>query len=385
MTGLLAGICLFVLAQLVIALTNRRWLARLEQPAPPSDLPLVSILVPARDEQVVIERCLRSLLAQDYPRFELMVLDDGSSDHTPAILAQLAAAEPRLTVFSGAPLPPGWLGKNWACAQLAERAQGELLLFTDADTRHQPGALRSAAVALQRQSADLLAVWPRLEAGGLGVRLVVPLIPWNVFSLLSLPLAHRLRIPALSAAIGQFMLFRRAAYQAIGGHTAVRSHAAEDLALVRRIKRAGLRWRLVDGQHLVASRMYRNLREAWAGLSKNLYPAFDYRATPLLLGWSWLNLVAWVPLVALGLSAAGAGAPGDILIAAVAAGGGLLLWALIAAWHGFPPWLAMLHPMLLAIGLALAVNSWRSTRTGRARWKGRALSTSRAPLQSDGD
>lgn len=380
MTGLLSGICAFVLAQLAIVISNRRSLIRLERLAPPTDFPLVSILVPARDEQAVIGQCLRSLLAQDYPRFELLVLDDGSTDSTPAILREMALADPRLEVLTGAQLPTDWLGKNWACAQLAERAQGELLLFTDADTHHRPGALRAAVAAMQDQQADLLAVWPKLEVGGLGEQLVVPLIPWSVFSMLSLPLAQRLRLPALSAAIGQFLLFRRTAYRAIGGHAAVRSHAAEDLTLVRRIKRAGLRWRLVDGQRLVSTRMYLGLRAAWAGLSKNLYPAFDYRGLPLVLGWGWLNLVAWAPVVTLALAALGGGAPVALPTAMAAAGGQLLLWALIADWHGFRIWLALLYPLLLAIGLALAVNSLWSTRAGRARWKGRPLSTSGGAL-----
>ncbi len=379
LTALLAGIGAFVLAQLVVAITNRRSLVRLSPEALPHKLPLVSILVPARDEQAVIERCVRSLLAQDYPRFELLVLDDGSTDRTPEILAELAASDPRLTVLDGAPLPPGWTGKNWACAQLANHARGELLLFADADTVHRPGALRAAVAARQDLQADLLAVWPQLETVSLGERLVVPLIPWGVFTILSIPLAQRLRAPALSAAIGQFLLYRRAAYQAIGGHAAVRSHAAEDLALVRRSKRAGLRWRLVDGQRLVSTHMYRGWRPAWAGLSKNLYPAFEYRALPLLFAWGWPLLVAWLPLLVLGIAVFGAAAPVEppaLAIALAATAEGLLLWILIARWFGFPLWLALLHPLLLAVGLALAVNSLWATRAGRARWKGRPLSRS---------
>lgn len=377
MAGLLGGIGLFTLAQLAIAVINRLTLHKLDRYPPSTELPLVSILVPARNEQAEIEGCVRSLLAQDYPHFELLVLDDDSRDQTAAILTRLAKADPRMTAYSGKPLPDGWTGKNWACAQLAERARGELLLFTDADTRHEPGALRAAAAALQRESADLLVVWPRLTARSLGEQLVVPLIPWSVASLLSLPLAQRLSAPALSAAIGQYLLFRAAAYRAIGGHSTIRGHAAEDLALARQIKRAGLRWRLVDGQQAVATRMYDGFRAAWVGLSKNLYPAFDYRPLPLIFGWGWLNLTAWAPPLALlgwhlswlPAEAAAAIAP----LAAAATGAGLLLWILVLQQFGFPAWLAMLHPLILLVGLALAANSLWSTHTGRANWKGRPL------------
>ncbi len=379
MVGLLGGIGLFLLTQLAIATINRLTLHKLDLHPPSTKFPLVSILVPARNEQDEIEGCVRSLLTQDYPHFELLALDDDSQDQTSAILARLADADPRMTAYSGKPLPAGWIGKSWACAQLAELAQGELLLFADADTRHDPGTLRAAVAALQREDADLLVVWPRLVARSLGEQLVVPLIPWSVFSLLSLPLAQRLRSPALSAAIGQYLLFRTAAYRAIGGHSAIRGHAAEDLALARQVKRAGLRWRLVDGQRLLSTRMYTDFRAAWAGLSKNLYPAFDYRPLPLILAWSWLNLTAWAPPLALlgwrlGWLPPEAGTAMTAL-AAAAAGIGLLLWILILRQFGYPAWLAMLHPLILLIGLALAANSLWSTHTGRAHWKGRPLTT----------
>lgn len=376
MIGLLSGIVLFVLAQLAIALSNRRAVQPSATAAAPGPQPLVSILVPARNEQASIAACVQSLLAQEYPRFELLVLDDQSSDRTPAILHGLAAGDRRMRVIRGAPLPPGWLGKNWACAQLADQARGELLLFTDADTRHQPGALRNAVAALFGRQADLLALWPLLQADGLGEQLIVPLIPWSVFSILSLPLAERLSTPVLSAGIGQFLLFRREAYREVGGHAAVRSHAAEDLALVRQIKRAGLRWRLMDGQSWVTTRMYRSMRQAWDGLRKNLYPAFGYRALPLLLAWGWLNLTAWLPLAVLARPALGPARelePQAVVLAAVGVGAALLLWGLVLRWFGFSAWQAVLYPIRIAVGLVLAADSVWSTRTGRARWKGRRL------------
>ena len=199
----LLGICLFLIALLAISLSNRIVVRRLGDYAAPAKLPMVSILVPARNEEANIEACVRSLLAQNYPDFEVLVLDDESEDRTFGILTELAETHTRLRAFGGKPLPEGWLGKSWACAQLAELAQGELLLFTDADTLHEPDTALSAVAAIQGERADLLAVWPRLLAESLGEKLLVPLISWSVFSILSISLAHRLRFPALSAAIGQ--------------------------------------------------------------------------------------------------------------------------------------------------------------------------------------
>ena len=158
----------------LIALSNTWVLRRARRHAPPAHLPRVSVLVPARNEEANIERCVASLLAQDYPDFEVLVLDDESTDGTGCILARLAAADPRLRVLSGRPLEAGWRGKNWACAQLAAQANGELLFFTDADTHHQPQTLRAFATALIGEGADLLGGFPRQEVETLGEQFIVP-------------------------------------------------------------------------------------------------------------------------------------------------------------------------------------------------------------------
>ena len=172
----------------------------------PDRPPRVSVLVPARNEEANIGDCVRSLLSQDYPDFEVIVLDDGSRDRTGEILAELAARDPRLRVIAGRELPAGWLGKHWACQQLGEAADGELLLFTDADTRHGPRSLWNGAAASLAQGADLLTAFPRQEVVTWSEKLVVPFFPWSLLSFLPLALAYRVRSPAFCAAIGQYML-----------------------------------------------------------------------------------------------------------------------------------------------------------------------------------
>ncbi|MGQ9477906.1 MAG: glycosyltransferase [Candidatus Bipolaricaulia bacterium] len=372
-----AGIVFFLLVLLAIASSNLRSLRRLEDYQRPTCLPAVSILVPARREEANIGPCLRSLLAQDYPEFEVLALydDDDPGDGTGVLLQALAREDPRLKVIPGRPLPPDWLGKHWACQQLAEAARGELLLFTDADTRHHPLALRDAVAALQAEEADLLSALPGEELGSWAERLIVPLIPWSILSFLPLGLAYRLPIPALSAANGQFMLFRRQAYRAIGGHGAVRGDVADDLALARRIKAQGLRWRLADGQGRVSCRMYRDFHQVFEGFSKNLFAAFGYRLIPFILVWLWLGIVFLQPPIVLGFTLVGRGPAAALYLgfAGGAVGCALLLWELVLWRFRLPLYLALLYPFTMALAITIAGSSLILTLAGRTTWKGRRL------------
>ena len=155
--------------------------------------------------------CVRGLFAQDYPDFEVIVLDDESTDGTGEILARLAAEDARLRVIHGQPLPAGWLGKNWACQQLSQAAGGDYLLFTDADTRHDPLMLRDAIAAAQATNADLLSGMPHQEVKTWSEQLLVPILAWSFMAFIPIALAERVRAAFLSVSIGQFLLFRRSA------------------------------------------------------------------------------------------------------------------------------------------------------------------------------
>ncbi len=380
LTVLLVSCVAFLVIVAAIAASNARALRLLAAYVPTSGapLPFVSILVPARNEAAHIADCLRSLLAQDYPAFEVVALDDASTDATGSILNELAGAHPRLRVLRGQPLPPGWLGKHWACAQLAEAARGEVLLFTDADTRHAPAALRCALAALQQEAVDLVSALPRQDLPTWGERLVVPLLGWSLFCFLPLAVAHRRQWPALSASIGQFMLIRRSAYARAGGHAAVRAHAADDLALTRRLLASGGRWRLLDAGTLVHCRMYAGWREAGAGFCKNLYAAFDYRPALFLLIWSWVGVAFLTPVVVVLSALAGAAWPPVVLaLAALGTALGWGVWAGYALRFNLPLRLSLLYPLIMLLAVALAVQSLRLTRAGRATWKGRVLPATR--------
>ena len=357
----------------LIALSNTWVLRRARQHYPPAHLPRISVLVPARNEEANIERCVASLLAQDYPDFEVLVLDDESTDGTGCILARLAAADPRLRVLSGRPLEPGWLGKNWACAQLAAEATGELLFFTDADTYHQPHALRELAAALAGERADLLTGFPRQEVLTPGEAFIVPFLVWISYCFMPLALAYRLRLPALSTAVGQALLFRRAAYEAIGGHAAARDAIVEDLALARRVVAGGYRWRLARLTDVVACRMYRGGRAAVDGLSKNLLAVFDFRLIPYLFAWAWLLVLFLKPWLAVALYAAGRPIGVPMALVAVCIGLALALWLFVYRRLALPLWPALLYPVTMSLIGGVALRAlWLGLR-GRLVWKGRGL------------
>lgn len=280
----------------VIAIINTLTFPRLK-PAALSAAPRLSILIPARNEAAVIGTTVKSLLLQTYSNFEIIVLDDNSSDGT-ATLAQAAAqGDSRLRVITGAPLPRGWLGKNWACHQLAQAAGGEWLVFSDADVRWSPGALAALVAEMGRTQADLLTVWPTQHTHTWGERLVVPLMALVILAYLPLPLVHHTPWPAFAAANGQCLAFRRRAYQNIGGHAALRDNVLEDVAFARRIKGGGLRLRMADGAGLVSCRMYRDWPSVRDGFAKNILAGYGNSVFFLVLTtlFHWLVfLLPWL-------------------------------------------------------------------------------------------
>lgn len=248
-----------------------------------SQRPALSVLIPARDEAGNISACLETVLACSTAgrQTEIIVLDDRSADGTAELAA--AAGGSRTRVLAGAELPEGWAGKCHACAQLAEAAEGEWLLFLDADIRLQPQALEAALTSAAAQGSGLITGFPRQQTGSWLERLAVPLMVFTIICHLPIPLVRRSRDPRFAAAHGGFMLIHRDSYVRCGGHSAIRSQLVDDMALARAVKLAGDPVTLADITGHTEMRMYHNAPEVWKGYRKNIYAGLG-RKPVLLLG-----------------------------------------------------------------------------------------------------
>ncbi|WP_419895854.1 glycosyltransferase family 2 protein [Roseomonas sp. USHLN139] len=360
-TGLAALSCLLAALPAVLAARNI-----LRQPRPHGTPPgpvLVSILVPARDEEANLPSCLAAALASEGVAIELLVMDDGSTDGTAGLVRAAAARDERVRLLAAPPLPPGWTGKVHACARLAEAARGTHLLFIDADVRLAPQAAAAMAAHAEDHGLALVTGVPRQRLGSLGEALTVPAI--NLLMLGYLPGGGRAegfagrRDASLAAACGQLLLVEATAYRAAGGHAAAPGILHEALALARRLRAAGHRTEVVDGSRLAGCRMYHDLPGAWAGFARN---AREGMATPRALPvWTALlaggHLLPWLAL---------AGGGGALALLAL-----LLSFATRAAitWHAREPWWSVpLHPLTVATALAI---QWRALLGRPPGWKGR--------------
>lgn len=380
------GIALIALvaALLLLAGYRQEWAGLARRPrigppeAPQEPAPLVSILIPARDEERSIARCVSGALAQSYPSYEVIVVDDGSQDRTAAILA--AFADPRLRVINGRSLPSGWVGKCNVCQQLGEAARGEWLLFLDADTAPQPELVAALLTHARRRQLDLVTVLPFLELGSMAERAVLPPFLALIAAIFPFEQLERPDVrPDEVLANGQCILVRRAAYEAVGGHRAVRDEVLEDVRLAQAIRGAGFRLGGGEAHPYLRVRMYTRGREVVAGLTKNAAAGYSsggarsFRAAVRLLalafGPGWLLLGAAVLALA--------GLPG--LAWAVAALGLLALGASLALWgriyrrqYELSPFHAILWPAGLMAYLLIAMRAmWRVRRGRGVEWKGR--------------
>ena len=370
MSWLAAAPWLIVLLLILYRFTGRR--PRLEQYEPVFTGPLLSVIIPARNEARNIERCVRSVLGTRYSPIEVIVVDDRSTDDTAERVEPAAGG--RLQLVRGADPPPGWFGKQWAITQGYRDAKGELLLFTDADTKHEPELIPRAVAGLVAERVDLFSVLPRQEMRTFWERLIQP----HVFLALEagvgdLRLVNRTRIEWRAIANGQFILTTRAAYDGIGTHEAVKDTVADDLRLAQAYVRAGKDIFLAYGTEFMATRMYASLREIVAGWSKNLASGVPFMAPPirwvraLLPYFMWIPSLFWFvpPLVWLmtGWQAA-----------ALATLFSLVTWIALYAIERAPIWYAALYPLGAAIVAFIMLRSaWRGQSI---EWRGRTYAAS---------
>ena len=379
----LSSLWLAIVVWLILrAVSQRGLLPRVVAAAPPpaAAASRVTVIIPARDEAANIGRCVHSLLAQDYPsdRFKVRVIDDHSADDTAAMVRAIAARHPQVSLISSPPLPPRWTGKSHACWIGARAApDNEWLCFLDADVWAEPPLLSSAVHAAGTQKLDLLSLAPRQQLGSFAERLMLP-CGLILLSFLQDLRKVQGRTGSAVTATGQFMLIRRDAYEAVGGHAAVSNVICEDLEFARLLKQSGHSVLLMGGDTMIASRMYTGWRTLWPGFAKNLVdtlggPRATLTFTPLAVILAWAALA--VPIVA--AIAYWQAAPGALAALAVALLGSAAAFGLhLAATFYFriPIWYGLLFPLGYTLGAAMALDSVRRRLTGRVTWKGRIYS-----------
>ena len=375
----IAGALPWVVAPLLVALRARASRSLDESPTePPLDAPLVSVIIPARDEARSITHCVRSVLATTYPRVDVIVVDDHSTDGTGDLARAVAPDDPRLRVIVPPPLPDDWFGKQWACASGAREARGEILCFADADTRHASDLLVRSIHAMRDRRADLFSVAGRQELGGFWERVIQP----QVFALLSARYGgteHMERSPRAvdKIANGQCLFVRRKAYEILGGHALVKDKVAEDLALAQRFFAAGRCVGLAVGLEQLSTRMYTSLGELVRGWGKNVYAGgreamrggrLGRALFPVLLPAGPLFSLA--PLIVLLLGVMGCVPSLAMLWGALATGAITIWWTIVYLAIGESPLYALAWPIGAAVLLWIMLTA--IARGDRVMWKGRA-------------
>ena len=371
-----------------VMLWNRKTfstLRSLENYVLPTDTPKVSICIPARNEEHNIERCIRSALNQKYPELEVLVLDDESTDDTTRILYDLKEEYPyELILLSGKPKPEDWLGKPWACQQLGEAASGDIIIFIDADVWLHPNTITRTVRTMGGDVLDFLTVWPQQKLESFWEKTVVPLVYYALTTLL--PFAYvkkspkwiptRLReesAPLFAAACGQFMAFKRSAYDKIGGHQSVKNKIVEDVELAKNIKAKGLIMDMYNGIGSVHCRMYQSQDELFEGFRKNFLAGFGYNI-PLFIGMGLLHVIVFVlPYLSLAYGLLTDTTLISILSALVILIV-LLQRILLSKWFNWNPLYSLTHVLGVGWFQRLGITSLQDYfGNEKASWKGREV------------
>ena len=376
--GLLAALPWVLVPILIIArLAGTKTLDEYPAESAP-DAPRVSVILPARNEAKHIVDCVRSLLASRYPNFDVIVVNDHSTDGTAQLARDAADGDPRLRVIENPDLPAGWFGKQWACHNGALVATGDILLFTDADTRHGAELLSRSVNGMRARKADLFSVAGGQEMVSFWEKLIQP----HIFGLILARYGGSERIsnstdPYAKIANGQFIMVRRDIYDKAGGHEAVRSHVAEDLRLAQEWTRLGYRVQIITGIDYMSTRMYDGLGDIVRGWGKNVYAAgrdavpFKSPLAQAMLRWTFPLPALWeiVPSVFIALALAGTFGHAVLVWGVTAYVASTLFWVVLAFFWKENMLYALLHPVAsLFVFYIFTRAAWKGDRV---KWKGR--------------
>ena len=352
---------------LTVTLLNAVTAPMLKKAGECRDHPRVSVLIPARNEEANVGACIEGFLSQNYNNFEILVLDDQSTDRTAAVIEKLSEQHPEIQAIRGKPLPAGWLGKNWACHQLNQYANGEILIFTDADNRPAPNAIANTVAYMQKLELGLLSAFPEKVTETLAEKLVVPVVDMFVYAGLPLWLTYFSRFPSLAAASGLWIAFTRDAYQQVGGHQVVSNQIVEDVELSRLAKKSGIRILTLAGIRVVACRMYHSFSEVWGGFSKNLFGLVRYKTIPFFMLMLCLFTMCVLPYITVWFTSLRE--PAIIAIAM-----NIAIRMVLALKYRHPFFTSViLHPFGVLLTLLIGINSFFQVKRGCLQWKGRQI------------
>lgn len=323
--------------------------------------PLVSVIIPARNEERSIGATVRGMLAQTYLDLEIIVINDQSTDRTAEILASFA--DSRLTVLEGEETPPGWLGKPWALEQGSRRARGELLLFVDADIGYSSGAVASMVEEIQRSGAPMLTVLPHIDMHTLGEQVAMMMLPFIAYAGLPLWLTNRSNAVALGIGGGVGNFVRRPDYDAIGGHTALHNAVIDDIGLSRQFRANGRRTTVAMADDLISVRIYHGLAEVIVGFEKNIFAMLGSISAVLVIAF----LTFAIHIVPFGLAIAGR----PISIAIVALCTLVRLLIAIRGRYSIANAVFLHVPMVLVWTYILLQSTWLTLRRREIHWRGR--------------
>jgi glycosyltransferase involved in cell wall biosynthesis len=326
--------------------------------------PLISVLIPARNEENNIANCINSVINQNYSDFEIIILDDESSDNTYAVAKRISEGRKNIKIIKGEPLPKGWRGKNWACNILQQHAKGKYLLFLDADVIIAENALIYSIYLINKYNLDVLSSFPTQITSSFGEKIIVPLMKWLLLSFLPLKLVYSSDKNSLIAANGQYLMFSKYAYDKIGGHKQVSDKIVEDMEFALLAKNNKLKIMTTLGNNAVFCKMYNSFSTAFWGFSKNYFPGFRISYIPFLLLQALFLLVFVSPFfLSIYFSK-------FTIIAAVILIGRLLL-AIITKDNIF--FSILMHIIQIIILVLIGINSVVSSKMNRILWKGRKI------------
>jgi chlorobactene glucosyltransferase len=358
----------------IYGLSRQRLLSPVSStPLTSNDAPLVSVLIPARNEEDrVLVDCVRSILAQDYGRFEVIAVDDRSTDATRSILYALANADDRLHVIEGDELPSGWLGKPYAMHQALQHARGEWILATDADMIFDRSVLRMAVARMTEHDADAMTLIPHFETRSFWERVMIPVWAWVM---LMFTISYRVNDPKSQGALGLggFLMMRRRALERVGSYEALKNEVMEDVRLAEILKRSGSRMLVECAPQLLSTRMYRNFGEMWESCTKTWFAGMKFSLLFAIVCVAWMYFMAVVPPLAAVISLS-MGDTANVLPALLCWFAQVLVVMMVSVRSGVSPFYSLTAPLGLGLLYAMLLDSSIRISTGKGvTWKGRRV------------